>query len=607
VIHAVVLILAAGYGLALILDRPPLASMIAGTLLDTPNRHALLLSMLVWTLLVAFGFTGLLAVTARLRPGEDRTRALARLTSIWWPVTLLPLAAYAFDRDVWPEAPIILYCIALVVCGYCAYWARRPEWLGRLARSAREWTAGPAVLLAAITATYVVYVSLHTIRHHYSLGTSAYDLGIHENFLWNTIHGEFFQSSIEGGSHLGVHTSLVILLIAPLYALAPATETLLVIQAVLIGGAAWPLYETVRRETDSRWSALTVAVLWLAHPGVQGANFYDFHAIAFAPVLLFLTVFMWRSGRWTWFWVCVVLLLTVKEDMGFVVAALGAVLVLDGRARHGAATIAAGAVAYLALQHGVISHFSGGGHSYTWYYQQIIPEGEGPAGALATVVLNPVFALRHALAPGKTLYLLQLLAPLALLPLRTIRGVALLAYPVAASLLASRQPMFTLGFQYALVVLAPAFVGVVLALEGRSSQWRRRALAAAVMLTVITSFHYGMIWPRHNFSGGFRTIDFSFDATDRERFDEVMSCVRRIPPDAEVLASETLVPHVSRRPFVSTIRDISRDPHHPYDAVFVLKDDRSRLLGHVVNQAVRRGLVVVHDGEHCVLMLRPDA
>ncbi len=601
--HTLALVLAVGYGLTLLLQPPPLASMVAGDLLDTPRRHGLLLAVLIWTLVSLLGLVVLWLAAARRRPWADRRDTLALLTATLWPLTLLPLAAYAFNRQVWTVAPVLLYGAALAVCSYSAYRTNLPPLVFRIRRlDVQPWL--PAVLLAVMITAYICWVSLHTIRHHYGLGTSAYDLGIHENFLWNTIHGDWFYSSIEGGSHLGVHTSFAMLMIAPLYAAFPATETLLFIQTMLLGLAAWPLFGAARSVTGSGWTALVVASLWLAHPGVAGANFYDFHAVVFAPFFFFFAAWMWRTGRWRWFWVWVFLLLTVKEDMGFLVVALGLVLLIDGDRRRGAIAVAAGAVSYLVLQHGVIPFFSPGGHSYVWYFPQVIPEGEGPAGALVTAFLNPVFTIRFALTPTKVLYVMQLLAPLALLPLRTVRGVLLVGYGLSSALLATRPPMFELGFQYALVILAPAFVGLLIAVGDRSPSWRSRALAVAVMLSIITTFHYGMIWPGADFAGGFRKIEFSLDGSEREDYAEVASCAERIPAEATVLASEVLVPHVARRHTVMTTRDIAGNPRYPFDAIFLLKDDNSRLLGFLVAAAQRRGLVVVHDGEHCLLLLR---
>jgi uncharacterized membrane protein len=598
--HAVALSLGVGYALMVLLHRPPIRAMLSGALLPSELRQRLLITTIGCSLAVAAG----LWLLHRIATRRDETASLSRIVTTLWPLSLLPLLPYVFNTELWSGSPLLLYTVTTAVCCYCAWLATVPDGLARLCALLDRRGVQPALLLTMIAA-YTVYVSHHTILNHYSLGTSAYDLGIHENTLWNTIHGRFFESSLEGGSHLGVHSSFVLLLLVPIYALFPATETLLVAQAGVLALAAWPLYLAARSVLGNGRLALLVAALWLAHPAVAGANFYDFHAIVFAPLFLFAAVWLWKAGRWRPFWLSIALLLSVKEDMSLVVLLLGVVMALSGERRRGAILAGVGAAAYLLLQHLVIPHFAGGAHSYTWYYTGMIPPGEGPSGLIRTIVLNPLFTLKFALSPPRLLYLFQLFAPLAFLPFLRARGIVLISYGLASSILASRAPLHQLGFQYALVVLAPAFVGLLVVLEDRPPALVKRALAAAAMLAVVTCFHYGMIWPRHDFSGGFHLIDFSYTDEERERYAELRECIRMIPADASVLASESLVPHVARRRVVETTR-YAEGRRRQYDAVLVHNDGTLKRLesSAVLNRL--RGFEQVHTGPHFVLMTKPE-
>jgi len=573
--HAAVLSLAVGYSVMVVAHRPPLTAMLGGSLLATPLRSELVRSLGLWSVATAI----LLAAGLKWAERDGRRpKTLGELVAGLWPLTLLPLAFYVFSIPAWSTSPVLLYAITTAACGYCVLRTepldRRRSW----SLSPRVQRIGPWVLLVAATTAYVVYVSIHTINHHRSLGTSAFDLGIHENILWNTTHGDVLFSSLMGGNYLGIHTSLVLLLVAPIYALAPSTETLLVLQATALGIAAIPLFLLARSVLDNSRQGLLVALLWLTHPAVAGANFYDFHPIALAPVILFTAVYFWWLERWTPFWVSIALLLSVKEELAIIVVLLGIVTLMSGNRRQGFQILVVGVAAYVALQHFVIPHFAGGPHSYSWYYSEIIPSGEGPRGLVTTVLLNPIFALEFILTQPKALFVFQLFAPLALLPFCSARGAVLVSYGLAATLLASRPPLHQIGFQYALTLLALGFVGALLALGRFSNDGRRRALTAAVLLAVVTCYHYGMIWPRHNFTGGFSTIDFDYSERDRDRYRELNELIDRIPPDAAVLASENLVPHVARRRIVETTRHV-RDRKFPhYDAILVVNDGEAQRL-----------------------------
>ena len=124
---------------------------------------------------------------------------------------------------------------------------------------------------------------------------------------------------------------------------------------------------------------------------------------------------------------------------------------------------------------------------------------------------------------------------------------------------------------------------------------------AAVLLSVITCYNYGMIWPRHNFTGGFHTIDFDYSERDRERYRELRELAGLIPGEAAVLASETLAPHVAGRHIVETARFAAQRRPRQYDYI-LLHDNRSvQRLRQVPYLDGLRGYDVVRRGEFFVL------
>jgi len=602
--HAAILSLCIGYAVMVMLHRPPLAAMLGGALLPNPMRSELVRSLGLWSVATAILLAAGLKWAQR---GWGWPKTLGELVAGLWPLTLVPPAFYVFNIPAWSASPVLLYAITTAACGYCVLRTALPRRQRRWILPSSLGNAGPWVLLGAAIAAYVLYVSVHTIQHHWSLGTSAFDLGIQENILWNTVHGDILYSSLMGGNYLGVHTSLVLLLIAPIYALAPSTETLLVLQAMALGMAALPLFLLSRTILENRWQGLLVATLWLTHPAVAGANFYDFHPIAFSPLFLFTAVYFWRLQRWAPFWISIALLLSVKEELSIIVVLLGIVTLMSGNRRRGLQIVAVGAAAYVLLQHIVIPHFAGGDHSYSWYYSDIIPTGEGPRGLVTTVVLNPIFAVKFILTQPKALYVFQLFAPLAFLPFFTARGAVLISYGLAATLLASRPPLHQIGFQYALTLLALGFVGALIALLRFSDDGRRRALTAAVLLAVVTCFHYGMIWPRHHFTGGFSTIDFDNSERERERYRELNQLIEKIPPDAAVLASENLVPHVSQRRIVETTRHVHDRKFPHYDSILVVNDGEAQRLRGAPGLNGLRGHEIAARSESFILFkAKPD-
>lgn len=600
-VHAAVIALAAGYTLMVAIHRPPLAEMAEGLLLLTPQRNQLLLSVALGSAAAAF----LMAATLRWTSKRGRWPATTgELAAGLWPLTLIPVALYALDIQVWLASPLLLYCVTTAACLICVArteWPPVPERPPSESLLRRRW---PVFGLWSAIAAYVVFVSIHTILNHRSLETGAYDLGLQENVLWNILHGDFLFSSLMDSHYLGVHTSLVLLPVAVVYAIFPATETLLVLQTIAIAMAAWPLFLLARRMLGNDSQAFVVGLIWLTHPAVAGGNFYDFHATVFAPILAFSALYFRQCRRWLPFWIFIALLLMVKEDQSILVVLLGVLTLVEGDRRRGWSLVITGVAAYIVLQHGVIPYFAGQDHSYTWYYTEMIPYGEGPRGLVTTVLLNPIHSLTVALTKAKTLYLFQLFAPLIFLPFLTGRGWLLMSYGLASALFATRPALTQLGFHYALPLLSVAFFAALLALEKRPLDWRNRAITAAVMLTIVTCFHYGMIWPQHNFSGGFGRVDFDYSEADRERYSHLLQLVDQIPDEASVLAGEKIVPHVSRRAMIETERYVHDRQTATYDYILLDNDETVDRLRELPSFDGFEGYETVDRNPHFVLFRR---
>ena len=443
--------------------------------------------------------------------------------------------------------------------------------------------AAVRVSLACMIAAFGIYVSVETIQQHHALETRAFDLGVFESIIWSTVHGRFFWSPLLLESHFAQHSSPILLTLAPIYALVPRPETLLVAQAVLLALAAWPLFLIARRMLGSETQALLVAAMYLVHPAVAGAAFYDFHELAFAPLLFFLAYLFHLEERPVLFWTAIGLLLLVKEDLSLVVVGFGLSCLIAKRRKRGVALVIAGVAAYVLLVHIVIPHFAPPGQSYGWYYGDLVAPGEPPSAVVGAVLADPVKVARFAFEPRKLMYVLKLLGPLCFFPLLSASGAVLLGYGFTMSLLASRLPLFTVGFQYALHVVPYAFVAGLLALvRWWPSPFTRRlgmtrwvvilgwALASAAFCVV-----FGIIGLRTHFQGGFRRVAFSISPEADDRYREVRDLASHIAQGDSVTASESLVPHVAQRSLLQTLRYAEPGRGAEYDVFFVLKSERA--------------------------------
>ena len=189
----------------------------------------------------------------------------------------------------------------------------------------------PWVLVIGLFVFYASHFSFFTLRNHWNLRTAAYDMAIEDNVLFNAMRGELLKASpIFGpeGTHFGHHATLFAYVLVPFYAIAPRAETLLVIQAVLIGGAVFPLFLFARNRLGP-YQAAAIAAMYVFYAPLHGANLYDFHYPPLGIGFVFWLTYLVDIGKYRWAIIPLLLSLSVREDMALSVFVVGAYFLLS--------------------------------------------------------------------------------------------------------------------------------------------------------------------------------------------------------------------------------------------------------------------------------------
>ncbi|MFN2103782.1 MAG: DUF2079 domain-containing protein, partial [Candidatus Promineifilaceae bacterium] len=105
------------------------------------------------------------------------------------------------------------------------------------------------ILLALL---WALVLSGYAWLRHMRLNSSTFDLGIKAQVIWNTWQGDWFASTVEVSHYLGDHVQFIFLLIAPLFGLWEDVRVLLILQALLLGLGALPLYRIAQRKLDDQ-------------------------------------------------------------------------------------------------------------------------------------------------------------------------------------------------------------------------------------------------------------------------------------------------------------------------------------------------------------------
>lgn len=546
-----------------------------------PNaeRHALLLSM------IGGGAFALAAGSMFLR--FAKRKAAERLTRLAWQASPLLLAGFLpvlFHWKIWADRELTFGVLACLM-GFLFYTCLTRSVDAGLGQDREVWEAirrelsrlasriegfAPPLIVAAAALFYTLYFSYYTILYHRSVLTMSFDLGLENNLLWNVVHGGPFMKTSPPfgphGSHFGFHATLFAYVIAPFYFFHQHPETLLVIQAALIGGAAIPLY-LFARSRIGRWAASLLSVLYVMYPPVHGSNLYDFHYLPLGVFFLWLTLWLIDSGRYWWGALAVVLTLSVREDVAADLTIMGVFLIVAGRRpRAGLVVTLLSGVYFLLMKMVVMPRFLEGSESFLHQWQGLVPPGgRGYSGVLMTVLGNPVYTLTSLLETDKFLYLVQLGAPFCFLAWRRPIGFFVSLPGFFFTLLSTKYPpLVKISFQYTAHWTAFLFPAFVAALEwtrrprfpGDAAGFRRQRvwLAVVCFTTLLTSYQYGAILQQNTAKGGFGKYKFVMTPGDHKRYADLKALIAKVPKMAKITSSEYVVPHVSSRPDSYTLR-----------------------------------------------------
>ncbi len=441
-----------------------------------------------------------------------------------------------------------------------AHFRERNTWLRRLPLPSGRVFFFALVCLASLG--YTVFVAYYTIRNHHRLGTTAFDLGIYDNLMYNALHGRPFHSPVlfgpAGGNYIAGHAEFAMLLFVPIYAIRPGPEMMLIIQATVLGFAAVPLYLFARTRLP-RPTAAVVAICYLMFAPLHGPNFYDFHWIPLAVFFHFWLYYAIANRKHVLTWIMVAILFAIREDVAVGIALLGLFLLFSGlRPRLGLA-LAVLSVTWFAIVRFVIMPLAG-----AWYFQNLynglFADGEQSFGSvIKTILTNPLFAFGTLGSEAKLIYVGHMFVPLALLPASRARLLPLAIAGMFFTILTTGySPTIQISFQYTTHWIPYLFLATVLALVMITHDrgvWARRAALGTMMVAMLAhSYNFGALLQQKMFVGGFSRIEFRMSPEDKKKWAQLRELLAMIPRNASVAATEQETAHVSTRKTVYPLR-----------------------------------------------------
>jgi uncharacterized membrane protein len=301
-------------------------------------------------------------------------------------------------------------------------------------RGAGRWRNPHLNAVGALTVLMAALYCVFALAQFYTFRTSSYDLVIFDEAVRSYSHFLPGTSIIKGlhngfGPHfseLGDHWSPILAALAPFYWIFSGPQTLLVAQAVLFALAIPPLWVFTRRAfgggRKATAAAYLVSVAYALSWPIAAALAFDFHEVAFAPLLIAIALERLQAGRLRTALIALAALLLVKEDMGLLVAGIGIYLaaarprVVRRQVLVGCLLIVGGLLDTVIATYVLIPAF-GGRSDYYWAYTALGANGQQAVGHLVT---HPLSSLKLLITPRvKLVTMLWLFGAFCFLPLRS--------------------------------------------------------------------------------------------------------------------------------------------------------------------------------------------
>jgi uncharacterized membrane protein len=365
--------------------------------------------------------------------------------------------------------------------------------------------------------------------------------------IWSATQGKplVFTQFLGSTSRLAGHAEVFYFLLAPLYALFPRPETLLIVQAFFYAAGAIPVHSLAKRRLQNSFAALALSAIYLLYPVAQTAVLFDIHGDTFAMPLLLFAIDAADRRSWRSYALWIALALSCKYYIAVPVILLGLLIWWRGDRRAGLLT-AVPAAAWLL---------------FTLFGLKLLVYGS-PQEAYSgtTIYLNYYFGNAQSL---NGVYLrmgsaLLVYVPALLLGLRSLPWLLLASSIAVPALLGkSFQYIFhhyaaAVPFLIAAIIYGAEKMRIAEGKRGRNGQRKGRNWKTDVGVTLLMTVVFNALFVNTFLSPWFYMDGYrEYLVSPRDEIKDAW-LQENVSPTATVAATAVLAPHIANRDFLLT-------------------------------------------------------
>jgi len=392
--------------------------------------------------------------------------------------------------------------------------------------------------IICLVALYVSVFIRISLCKYFNFIYNDWDLAIYNQVFRGLINGKPYIS-LADVSFPGIHGEITLTLITPIYALFSHPVILLIIQSVILGLAAIPLFLITSEKLNNIWGLIFV-IIYLFYPAVGYTNLNEFHAESFLPFIQFFLLYFFIKDDFKKFIIFMFLCLFAKENMSLIVIMLGFYALINKRKNKWIILpILSGIIWFLfylkvlspSLNQGKVEFYSLYGHL-----------GRNLTQIAWSIISHPIKILKFMFIPQKLNYLFNLFGPLSFLSFFSPLILLIPAPNFLQHLLSLRMTETTLYFYYPSEILAFIFISAIFGLKFllRLNLSRKLVHAYYVIVPIIAIFFSIQLGPQLYMLRQIRLACRETDAVKQKN-----NFITMIPRGSSVVSTFEFLPKLS--------------------------------------------------------------
>jgi len=423
-------------------------------------------------------------------------------------------------------------------------------------------------ILAFSSLIYIIILGSLSLIKYYNLLYNQLDLAIFTNILFNLKENFSLYSSIQGHSYLGDHVAPIILLLIPLFTIAPHAITLLFFQTIVLAGTSFVIYKLVEtylntHNTGSLKTELKIrlplwfGLVWLINPLSWNANLFEFHLLIFVPILIFLSFIFYWQNKFNYFVLSLISSCVIREDVALIVLMIGIIAWIEKKPwKYIIIPITIGLIYFIFALY-LLGQNADGNFRFIIYYSWL---GSSIPEIIKNIIFKPQLWLRHIGSISNLDMLIGFLFPFLFLPLRKPKYLLINLLSLAQFLLGgSRGSNIVVENHYSLLFI-PGLVlssldGLVSILKNKASRIYKFIIfdkqLTKIVLAIFFILTLALMGPPYHLK-----IKSKFIKINKDKNIIIKNIAATIPKNDSIVTSYNILANLSNRTDISPLHYI---------------------------------------------------